>query len=69
MKTYRYENRNCYGEFCFSSNYPENETSEENKIKGGEDFIQSMKDIKRAIKGGDQMYMICNETNEETKIF
>jgi len=55
--------------FVFSSNYPENETSEENKIKGGEDFIQSMKDINRAIKGGDQMYMICNETNEEKKIF
>ena len=68
-KTYRYENRNCLNEFCFRAKYPHSETPENDKEKNGQKFIDFCKQINRAIKGGDKIIMICNETNEETQIY
>lgn len=69
MKTYTYYNRNRLNEFCFRCKYPESETPEELKEINGEKFIEFCKGIHRAIKGGDKIFRICNQTKEEVQIY
>jgi len=67
--TYRFENRNCHGEFCFGSNYPLNDTAVKDVEKNSEAFLEYCRKEGRLIQGGDQVFMIDNVTNEEKKIF
>jgi hypothetical protein len=69
MNTYRFENRNSLNEFCFSCNYPLNETQEKDIEANSKEFIEYCKKENRLIPNADQVFMVCNETNEETKIF